>query len=279
MRLAPPIYRSISDFRLAVPAPRGTFYHPGLPAHSGLSDSGCSELAPLPPASCATRRSRCPEQPCSASLSAGFRRWTDLCSAAYSAVTYATVLSAATYLPASHSRHLLPVAPLAGAVSNSSFVPVSGNEDRSYLLRQDGACNSALSLRRMHRRPDAFQLVSARYHAVVSASHCCHLTPQTDSLQTWPLYLVFSPESRIAPQPRRHCLDRFTAQLLCGLIRLSLALTGLRFRFQQPEISHRFRGCQFPALFRFGTLGRPRVGSGLAAPPYPTGCGSQAMFL
>jgi hypothetical protein len=118
---------------------------------------------PLPPASRATRRSRCPEQPCSASLSAGFRRWTDLCSAAYSAVTYATDLSAATYLPASHSRPLLPVAPLAGAVSNSSFVPVSGNEDRSYLLRQDGACNSALSLRRMHRQA---RCVSARLCAL-----------------------------------------------------------------------------------------------------------------
>jgi len=172
LRLAPPIYRSISDFRLAVPAPRGTFYHPGLPAHSGLSDSGCSELAPLPPASCATRRSRCPEQPCSASLSAGFRRWTDLCSAAYSAVTYATVLSAATYLPASHSRHLLPVAPLAGAVSNSSFVPVSGNEDRSYLLRQDGACNSALSLRRMHRQA---RCVSARLCALPRSRFCLAL--------------------------------------------------------------------------------------------------------
>lgn len=54
-----------------------------------------------PPAPRATRRSRCPEQPCSASLSAGFHRWTDLCSAAYSVVTYATILSAATYLPAS----------------------------------------------------------------------------------------------------------------------------------------------------------------------------------
>lgn len=54
-----------------------------------------------PPASRATRRSRCPEQPYSASLSAGFHRWTDLCSAAYSVVTYATILSAATYLPAS----------------------------------------------------------------------------------------------------------------------------------------------------------------------------------
>jgi len=97
--------------------------------------------------------------------------------------------------------------------------------------------------------------------------------------QSGPLYPVFSPESELAPQLRRHCLGRLAARLLHGLIRLSLALTGLRLRLQQPEISHRFRGCQSPVLFRFGTLGRPRVGSGLAAPPYPTGCGSQAMFL
>jgi len=91
-------------------------------------------------------------------------------------------------------------------------------------------------------RPDTSQLVSARYHAVVSAPHCCCLMPQTDSHWTRPLYLVFSPGSKLTPRSRRRYFGRLATLLLCDLIRLSLALTGLRFRLQQPEISHRFRG-------------------------------------
>src|SRR4051812_39055791 len=50
---------------------------------------------------------------------------------------------------------------------------------------------------------------------------------------------------------RRRSLGRLAAQLLCGLIRLLLALTGLRLGLRQPEISRRFHGYQSPALSCF----------------------------
>jgi len=61
---------------------------------------------------------------------------------------------------------------MAGTVSNSGFVPVSGNEDHRYLLRQDGACNFALSLRRMHRQA---RYVSARLCALPRSRFCSAL--------------------------------------------------------------------------------------------------------
>jgi len=71
LRLAPPIYRSISGFRLAAPASCDAFCRPGLPARSGLSDSVCSQLAS--PASGLLRHPKV-TRPGTALLSVAFRR-------------------------------------------------------------------------------------------------------------------------------------------------------------------------------------------------------------
>lgn len=169
LRLAPPIYRSISGFRLAAPAPCNAFCYPGLAAHSGLSDSVCGQLAPS-----ASGLLRHPKvtRPGTALLSVASHRLSPVDRPLTSRIQRGDLRrrSLCCDLPAGvPARHLLPVAPLAETVSRFSFVPVSGNEDRNCLLRQDGACNFTFSSRRTHRQA---RCVSVRFCALPRSRFC-----------------------------------------------------------------------------------------------------------
>lgn len=72
-------------------------------------------------------------------------------------------------------------------------------------------------------RPDAPQFVSARYHAVVSAPHCCLLIPQTDSLEQGPCTLS-------SVQARSLRLDPAVAALSALQLGCSAASSGSRLR-------------------------------------------------
>lgn len=182
MRLAPPIYRSISDFRLAAPALCSAFYRPGLSAHPGLSDSGCSELAS--PASGLPRHPKV-TLPGTALLSVAFRRLSPVDRPLLSRMQRGDLRhrSLCCDLPVGiHSRHLLPVAPWLEPFPAPASFPSPATKIAVTCSARTEPATPHSACAECTVRPDALQLVSARYHAVVSASHCCCLTPQTDSL-------------------------------------------------------------------------------------------------
>lgn len=167
-------------------------------------------------------------------------------------VTYATVLSSATYLPASERRSCchLPRPPHRFPVAAPSLSPAPAIT--ATCSARNGTCGLVPGSRRTHRQA---RCASARLCALPRSRFCCALQPPYSADGFTSVGDPCSPSSARAvafATSRRRSLGHFAALLLRDLIRLLLALTGLRLRQLQPELSRRFRGYQLPALFRSG---------------------------
>jgi len=147
----------------------------------------------------ATRRLRCLE---TASFSAAFRRLAPVDRLPNNRVKRSGFRRRSLFrdLPAGvRSKLPLPAAPTSVAVSSSGSAPVSRTGDPlACSARTEPATEHSACAKRTVRL-DAPQPVSARFHAVVSATHCRPLTPQTDPPCTRPPVPHAWPDEWLSP--------------------------------------------------------------------------------